>query len=130
MILNDNDPILDGDLVEIMEGLLCEHLARYDEDQWFKLRDLYAKLEIKCTLRKTGSLDKIILRTLDEWNWKRHVSEYFGVSFVRRNRPTEPVTITLVDGTTRVTNHSWPPYLLPAPTPEQAALFVDTRARL
>jgi len=61
MILNDNDPILDGDLVEIMEGLLCEHLARYDEDQWFKLRDLYAKLEIKCTLRKTGSLDKIIL---------------------------------------------------------------------
>lgn len=129
MSLIDNNPEIDDEVVEIMEGLLREHLATYDEDQWFTLKSLYEKLKIKFTLRREGSLDQIIHRTLDEWNWFGHFSDYYGQSYVRRKRPTDLIEISLLDGTNDTTRYSWPPFSPPEPTPERKALLEEVRQR-
>jgi hypothetical protein len=94
------------------------------------LRSLYEKLKIKFTLRREGSLDQIIRRTLDDWNWFDHFSDYYGQSYVRRKRPTDLIEISLLDGTNDTTRYSWPPFSLPEPTPERKALLEEVRQRL
>jgi hypothetical protein len=127
MSLIDNNPEIDDEVLEIMEGLLREHLANYDEGQWFTLRSLYEKMNIKFTLRREGSLDQIIRRTLNEWNWFGHFGHYWGRSYIRRDRPTDLVEISLLDGTNVATRYSWPPFSLPEPTPERKALLEEVR---
>lgn len=130
MILTDNDYKMDDDIIETMEESLLEYLEGYREDEWFTLRHLYETLEIKFTSSRDGSLDKIIHHTLDEWNWHRHQSRYWGLSYIRNSRPIPLKEITFVNGTSIMASESWPPYRLPEPSAERMAQLEETRQKL
>lgn len=113
MSLIDNNPKLDNEIEDLMECLLFQYLEQQPAEKWFTLRKLYQDLGIKYSLRRKGSLDVIIEKTLGEWNWYRHHSDYYGIAYIRRNRPTKPVSFYLCDGTEVTTESSWPTFLPP-----------------
>ena len=130
MTLTDNNSELDDEVVEIMEALMKEKLSSHRADQRFDLEELYAEMEIQYTRTRDGSLDGIISQALDDWNWHCMHRGRGILSYVRRNRPTDPVEFTLADGTVRSTDYSWPPYEAPKPSPDRIAELEEVRQKL
>ena len=121
MSLIDNNPKLDDEIEDLMECLLFQYPEHQPAKKWFTLRALYQNLGVKFTLRRQGSLDAIIEKTLSDWNWHRHHSEYWGISYIRRDYPTKPVSFYLWDGTQVTTEFSWPTFLPPVPESRQGS---------
>ncbi|WP_299146049.1 hypothetical protein [uncultured Tateyamaria sp.] len=113
MIEIDNNIPIDDEVQGLMEELLEDFLEEQPKDKPFPLSALYSRLSIKYTAARTGTLDHIIDKALDDWNWS---SFYRGlhqdVRYIkRRHYSFKPKKIELASGLTMTTGDSWPDYL-------------------